>query len=244
LAKVIQLVLRRDVPVEVVVGRESQHIAARRQLNLRYRVDAGVGSRARYLRQETRLGLRKAAAGRVGQLGEVRNAGIGIEHGLYRAAQGKRVANQADSLVGSRDARIFDEELLNKRLFFKDYTTINPPEPPPANISVFTPIAGSPVELLLEDPRIQHLELREYVRKYADFEPFQRLLRIGIRYMTMVPMWLNGRLTGFLILATVRPSTYSAADEQLLEKITSLVAVAVRNTLDFEEVARREQQRS
>ena len=139
---------------------------------------------------------------------------------------------------------VFDEELLNKRLFFKDYTTINPPEPAPANVGMFTPIVGSPVELLLEDPRIQHIELREYVRHYADFEPFQRLLRSGIRYMTMVPMWLNSRLTGFLILSTVRPPAYSAADEQLLEKITSLVAVAVRNTLDFEEVARREQQRS
>ncbi len=139
---------------------------------------------------------------------------------------------------------IFDEELLNKRLFFKDYTTITPAEPTPTNISVFTPIAGSPVELLLEDPRIQYIELREYVRQYADFEPFQRFLRLGIQYMTMVPMWLNGRLTGYLILATMRPPTYSAADEQLLEKITSLVAVAVRNTLDFEEVARREQQRS
>jgi transcriptional regulator with GAF, ATPase, and Fis domain len=139
---------------------------------------------------------------------------------------------------------IFDEELLNKRLFFKDYTTINPPEPAPANSTVFTPIADSPVELLLKDPRIQHIELREHLRQYPTFEAFQRLLRIGVQYMTMVPMWLNGRLTGFLILATVRPPVYTAADEQLLEKITSLVAVAVRNTLDFEEVARREQQRS
>jgi transcriptional regulator with GAF, ATPase, and Fis domain len=139
---------------------------------------------------------------------------------------------------------IFDEELANKRLFFKNYTTITPTEPMPANIAVFTPIAGSPVELLVRDPRIQHIELQSYVSQYADFEPFQRLLRLGIRHMTMVPMWLNGRLTGFLILSTVRPPAYSASDEQLLEKITSLVAVAVRNTLDFEEVARREQQRS
>lgn len=139
---------------------------------------------------------------------------------------------------------IFDDELLNKRLFFKDYTTIAPPEPVPTNVTVFTPIAGSPVELLLQDPRIQHIELREHLRQYTDFEPFQRLLRQGIQYMTMVPMWLSGRLTGYLILATVRPPVYSAADEQLLEKITSLVAVAVRNSLDFEEVARREQQRT
>ncbi|QKG57880.1 sigma 54-interacting transcriptional regulator [Hymenobacter sp. BRD128] len=139
---------------------------------------------------------------------------------------------------------IFDKELLNKRLFFKDYTTINPPEPVPANVGVFTPIAGSPVELLLQDPRIQHIALREYLRQYTDFEPFQRLLRQGIQYMTMVPMWLSGHLTGYLILSTIRPPAYSAADEQLLEKITSLVAVAVRNSLDFEEVARREQQRT
>lgn len=139
---------------------------------------------------------------------------------------------------------IFDDELLNKRLFFRDYTTINPPEPMPHNVGTFTPIAGSPVELVVQDPRIHHIELREYVRQYADFEPFMRLMRQGIRYMTMVPMWLNGRLTGFLILSTVRPQVYAAADEQLLEKITSLVAVAVRNSLDFEEVARREQQRT
>ena len=139
---------------------------------------------------------------------------------------------------------IFDKELLNKRLFFKDYSTISPPEPTPSNIGVFTPIAGSPVEQLVADPRIQHIELVHYVRQYADFEPFQRLMRQGIRYMTMVPMWLNGQLTGYLILSTIRPSTYTPADEQLLEKITSLVAVAVRNSLDFEEVARREQQRT
>ena len=139
---------------------------------------------------------------------------------------------------------IFDQELLNKRLFFKDYSNISPPEPVPNSMGVFTPIADTPVELLVHDPRIQHIELRDYVRQYADFEPFQRLMRQGIRYMTMVPMWLNGQLTGFLILSTIRPPFYSAADEQLLEKITSLVAVAVRNSLDFEEVARREQQRT
>ena len=139
---------------------------------------------------------------------------------------------------------IFDNELLNKRLFFKDYATINPIEPTNTNLAAFTPIAGSPVELLLEDPRIQHIEIREHLNQYTDFEPFQRLLKLGIQYMTMVPMWLNGRLTGYLILATKRPPAYSPADEQLLEKITSLVAVAVRNSLDFEEVARREQQRT
>jgi formate hydrogenlyase transcriptional activator len=139
---------------------------------------------------------------------------------------------------------IFDKDLLNKRLFFKDYTTIDPLEPVPSSLEVFSPIAGSPVELLVQDPRIHHIELREYLQQYTDFEPFLRLLRQGIQYMTMVPMWLNGQLTGYLILSAIRQPAYSAADEQLLEKISSLVAVAVRNSLDFEEVARREQQRT
>jgi formate hydrogenlyase transcriptional activator len=139
---------------------------------------------------------------------------------------------------------IFDKALLNKRLFFKNYSTISPPEPTPDTMGVFTPIAGSPVELLVQDPRIQHIELSDYARQYADFEPFQRFMRQGIKYMTMVPMWLNGQLTGYLILSTIRRAVYSVADERLLEKITSLVAVAVRNSLDFEEVARREQQRT
>ena len=139
---------------------------------------------------------------------------------------------------------IFDEDLQNKRLFFKDYAGVDPTIQPPPYASVFTPIAGSPVELLVDDPRIQYIELRDYVQQYTDFEPFQRLLRQGVEYLIMVPMWLGGRLTGYLILGTVRPPAYSAADEQLLEKITSLVAVAVRNTLDFEEVARREQERT
>jgi transcriptional regulator with GAF, ATPase, and Fis domain len=139
---------------------------------------------------------------------------------------------------------VFDKELLHKRLFFKDYTTLPPPEPSAPNTTLFTPIAGSPVEQLLVDPRIQHIELRHYVQHYADFEPFQRLLRQGIQYLTMAPLWLNGRLTGYLILATTRLPAYTPEDEALLEKIASLVAVAVNNSLEFEEVARREQERT
>lgn len=139
---------------------------------------------------------------------------------------------------------VFDKELLHKRLFFKDYTTLPPPEPSAPNTTLFTPIAGSPVEQLLVDPRIQHIELRHYVQHYADFEPFQRLRRQGIQYLTMAPLWLNGRLTGYLILATTRLPAYTPEDEALLEKIASLVAVAVNNSLEFEEVARREQERT
>lgn len=138
---------------------------------------------------------------------------------------------------------IFDKELLNRRLFFKSYL-ITTPEPPTSSSTGFTPIAGSPTERLLVSPRVQSVTLDEYVRDYPDFEPFQRLRKQGIQYLTMAPLWLNGHLTGSLLLAAARPPTFTAADEALLEKIASLVAVAVRNSLDFEELARREQQRT
>ena len=137
---------------------------------------------------------------------------------------------------------IFDKELLNKRLFFKSYLIVTPE--PVADAVGFTPVSGSPVEQLLANPRVQHITLDDYVRDYPDFEPFLRLRRQGIHYLTLAPLWLNGHLTGCLILAATRPPTFTAADEALLEKIASLVAIAVRNSLDFEEIARREQQRT
>jgi transcriptional regulator with GAF, ATPase, and Fis domain len=67
---------------------------------------------------------------------------------------------------------------------------------------------------------------------------------IGISQLTAVPLRIGGHLTGFLTLASRRPPNLTKADEKLLEKIGSLVAIAVANTLAFEEVARREQERS
>ena len=138
---------------------------------------------------------------------------------------------------------IFDKTLLNRRLFFKNYF-ITTPAPTADTNAGFTPIAGSPIEQLLVNPRVQYVTLDDYIRNYPDFEPFQRLRQQGIQYLTMAPLWRNGHLTGSLMLAAARPPAFSAADEKLLEKIASLVAIAVRNSLDFEEIARREQQRT
>jgi len=108
---------------------------------------------------------------------------------------------------------VFDKELLNKRLFLRSYVGGTAASlPVDASATVFTPIAGSPVEQLVADPRIQHITLQEYTSPYPDFEPFNKLRRQGIEYMTTVPLRLGGRLTGFLILAAARrptPTGYS-----------------------------------
>ena len=140
---------------------------------------------------------------------------------------------------------VFDEELRNKRLFFRSYATDKDSKTElPASATAFTPIAGSPMEQMVADPRIQHIELVAYVQNYPGFEPFCRLIQQGMRYLTSVPLRQAGKLTGNLILAAARQPTFSPADEQLLEKIASLIAIAVANSLAFEEIARREQERS
>ncbi|MDJ0363891.1 sigma-54-dependent Fis family transcriptional regulator [Hymenobacter sp. H14-R3] len=140
---------------------------------------------------------------------------------------------------------VFDKELVNKRLFLRSYVG-GPAEslPVDASSTVFSPIAGSPVEQLVADPHLRHITLQEYAAEYPDFEPFNKLRREGINYMTTVPLRLGGRLTGFLILAAARRPALSAADEHLLLSIGSLVAVAVGNTLAFEDIARREGERT
>ena len=141
---------------------------------------------------------------------------------------------------------ILDAELKNKRLFFRSYagSVSLPDHAGAAMLPHFTPVAGSPIELLLEDPRLQRVELPDYFTKYPDFEPFQRMKRVGLRFLTAVPLRTGGRLLGFLMLTARRRPELTPADEQLLEKISSLVAVAVANTLTFEDVARRERERS
>ncbi|GAB3637529.1 sigma 54-interacting transcriptional regulator [Hymenobacter arcticus] len=140
---------------------------------------------------------------------------------------------------------VFDAEVVNKRLFLRSYVG-GPAEALPIDpqATIFSPIAGSPVEQLVADPRLRHITLQEYAAEYPDFEPFNKLRREGINYMTTVPLRLGGRLTGFLILAAARRPAITGADEHLLLSIGSLVAVAVGNTLAFEDIARREGERT
>ncbi|MFD1467998.1 sigma 54-interacting transcriptional regulator [Hymenobacter caeli] len=141
---------------------------------------------------------------------------------------------------------VFDAEVKNKRLFLRDYFNVDAeaaacmPAPP----AYFTPIAGSPLEDILATPQVRHVELADYLAKYPEFESFQRMHALGMRYLTSVPLRLGGRLTGALTLTARRKPALTAADDALLEKIGSLVAVAVANTVAFEEVARREQERT
>ena len=139
---------------------------------------------------------------------------------------------------------VFDEELKFKRLFLRDYYGVDEAPAMLAGMDLFTPIAGSPLEKLVADPRVQQFTTQEYLADYPDYAPYTKMERLGITHLTAVPLHISGRLTGFLALASRRTPNLTVADVKLLEKLGSLIAVAVTNTLAFEEVARREQERT
>ena len=139
---------------------------------------------------------------------------------------------------------VFDKELLNKRLFLRDYFGAEELPPVPASVEQFTPIVGSPLEKLVADPRVQQFTPRQYLADYPNYAPFNKFEKLGVTHLTAVPLHIGGRLTGFLTLASRRTPHLTAADEKLLAKLGSLIAVAVANTLAYEEVARREQERT
>ncbi|MET4074238.1 sigma 54-interacting transcriptional regulator [Hymenobacter sp. UYCo722] len=139
---------------------------------------------------------------------------------------------------------VFDETLQYKRLFLRDYYGADEAPPVPDGLEQFSPIAGTPLEVLVADPRVRQFTPKEYMANYPHYAPYNKFEKLGVTHLTAVPLHLGGRLTGFLTLASRRNPSLAPADEQLLEKIGSLIAVAVTNTLAFEEVARREQERT
>ena len=141
---------------------------------------------------------------------------------------------------------VFDAEQKNRRLFLRDYFGGETGAPPELmhQFTQFEPVAGTPTEMLLAEPVFRQIELTEMLEKYPDFRAFDKFTILGICCLTMIPLRLAGRLIGLMMLGTRRHPHFSAADQSLLEKIGSLVAVAVANTLAFEDIARREQQRT
>ncbi|TGE20505.1 GAF domain-containing protein [Hymenobacter aquaticus] len=129
-----------------------------------------------------------------------------------------------------------------KRLFMRDYMGDVPDSA--AQMTEATLVAGSPTELFIRDPRVQQVDIRELTPDYPDFMPFVLMAQRGIYYTTFVPLRTGGQLIGLLSMAARRRPDFTAEDRALLEKIGSLIAVAVSNTLAFEEVARREREKS
>ncbi|PJJ48580.1 sigma-54-dependent Fis family transcriptional regulator [Hymenobacter chitinivorans] len=136
----------------------------------------------------------------------------------------------------------FDATHQFKRLFMRDYMGDVPPYA--EQMAQATPVAGSPTELFVRDPHVQVVDIRELASDYPEFMPFLLMQQRGIFFSTFVPLRTGGQLIGLLSMAARRRPELTLEDFTLLEKIGSLVAVAVSNTMAYEEVARREREKS
>lgn len=140
-----------------------------------------------------------------------------------------------------------DPGLQHKRIFLRQYfneSSGNGNDLLPRERPQRTPVAGSPVELMLQNPVVQVMDIAKASATYPDSTAFQRMLTNGMHYLTVVPLRTAGTLIGFMALAARRHPELPPADRNLMEKIGSLVASAISNTLAFEEVAQREREKS
>ncbi|WP_179197683.1 sigma-54-dependent Fis family transcriptional regulator [Hymenobacter crusticola] len=136
-----------------------------------------------------------------------------------------------------------DPEGRHKRLFFRDYLAINNLAPKLHNPNKLSPVAGTATEYFLRNPEVHTVAIQDVLEHYPD-SPFCLMVEQGIHYITIAPMRTGGTLAGLLCLASRKHPSFGEADVTLLEKISSLVAVAVSNTIAFEEMARREREKT
>lgn len=137
-----------------------------------------------------------------------------------------------------------DAEHQYRRVFLRDYLGDVLLTQDPVNHLQRASIEHTPLAKFVRNPQLQQLDLLELVQEYPHFQPFETLVAAHMRYLTMVPLRTGGRLVGVLSLVARRQPELSAMDTDLLEKIGSLVAVAVTNALAFEDIARREQEKT
>ncbi|GAB2788341.1 transcriptional regulator with GAF, ATPase, and Fis domain [Hymenobacter luteus] len=139
-----------------------------------------------------------------------------------------------------------DAEHQYRRVFLRDYLgeVLLPNQTRAGGKPTRGPIEGTPVELFVHQTHLRQYDLEELLKAYPQYQPFGALLERGMRYFIVVPLRTSGQLIGLLSLVSRRQPEFSPTDVDLLEKIGSLVAVAVTNTLAFEDIARREQEKS
>ncbi|MBG8553119.1 sigma-54-dependent Fis family transcriptional regulator [Hymenobacter guriensis] len=139
----------------------------------------------------------------------------------------------------------FDAEHQYRRVFLRDYLgeLLLPDQAAGAKPSR-APIEGTPIEEFVRHAHLRQYDLEELLTSYPAYQPFCALLDKGMRYFVVVPLRTGGHLIGLLSLVARRRPAFAPTDEDLLEKIGSLVAVAVTNTLAFEDIARREQEKT
>jgi transcriptional regulator with GAF, ATPase, and Fis domain len=104
-------------------------------------------------------------------------------------------------------------------------------------------IAGSWIEPHMADSKVSVFNIKELLDRYpADYPVPHVLYDAGMRQVVFSPLRTGGKVIGFLNFVTKEEKNWSESDKELLATLTSPIAVAVSNTLAYEELRLREAQ--
>ena len=105
------------------------------------------------------------------------------------------------------------------------------------------PIAGSWIEPHMADLKVSVFNIKEVLDRYpADYPVPHVLYDAGMRQVVFSPLRTGGKVIGFLNFVTKEEKNWSESDKELLATLSSPIAVAVSNTLAYEELRLREAQ--
>ena len=105
------------------------------------------------------------------------------------------------------------------------------------------PIAGSWIEPHMADLKVSVFNIKEVLDRYpADYPVPHVLYDAGMRQVVFSPLRTGGKVIGFLNFVTKEEKNWSESDKELMATLSSPIAVAVSNTLAYEELRLREAQ--
>jgi formate hydrogenlyase transcriptional activator len=102
-------------------------------------------------------------------------------------------------------------------------------------VPTYFPIAGSVVDLLRNTGRAYVCQDLASERRFPEEE---RLVAIGVRSYVRVPLFVGERLIAAIIFSRTAPRRFSDAEVAVLEGVARPIAMAVSNSLAYEEIRR------
>jgi formate hydrogenlyase transcriptional activator len=105
----------------------------------------------------------------------------------------------------------------------------------PELVPTYFPLAGSAVALLARTGRAYVGEDLEAETRFPEDE---RLVAIGVRCYVRAPLFVRDRLIGAIIFSRMSPQRFTSEDVAILEGVARPMAMAVANSLAYEEIRR------
>ena len=107
-------------------------------------------------------------------------------------------------------------------------------EPLPAQPPKVTPVAGDPMELVLQTQKPLIVSTQAEAARWPPF--LERVKPFGVHSLCGLPLTTARRRLGALVFGSRQAGAYDAADLDFLQQVANQVAVAAENALAFEEI--------